>query len=760
MSASTGLNNRTMTGQEGQEGGSSEADQLAAVAIRGGRSDGAPNVATSRSKAKFRQVRHQTQSSQQHDQLEEQLQLGQRQQRHLLGPGPAHGHDFQRHRYTHSHLRIQDRPFDRSHTRSRSQPYTTRGVNGSNKPTAAGVGESLQITGAADDKVSDSPATSSSISPRTDRPVKSASSSSTTSLESMEPPVLSLWGPDPIPLPQRFSKIKKTLIAGHETELEASWARLIVALRTEVEHIECLGAHLIPSVEFADLKDPAQTARFGHDLRRYGVGVVRKVIPRQEVDAAVRDTVRYLDSRRRGYGGGQTEPESITGNPEPKTSPLPNFRAPKQDPTCFDCFWTPAQVRCRAHANVLRAQKFMMGLWEAQADGRLETRFPITYVDRLRVHGGGFDAGTSGTGTPKLPNTTSSTPGLNFAWPRSQPSPREPQQQLQSQLLAPQSADDWITALQSAAGIIAQVDNGSLERWEPDGYGRSQTYDKVFHGQWEEYDPWECTGRASSTMDLYNGYGACTIFRMFQGLLALSTIEPGMLRLLPSPKLATAYYLLRPFFAPKNPVPNRRSGAEWDAYLDPSNWELQHEPDTTIHGAVPGHAQRLTERWHPHLYLRSSLVTLPTLQPGDYIFWHPDLPYHISSNSQQGLHTPSTPGADDISMLVYIPAAPLTQTNALYLARQRKAFQRGQPGPDFDSSGRGTVAEDTMVMPGENEIAELGGAPALRAMGLQPWRSDDEEMSTHAEQKKAAKGVASSVENEVVRIANLILFPD
>ncbi|KND92620.1 Uncharacterized protein YbiU, partial [Tolypocladium ophioglossoides CBS 100239] len=340
------------------------------------------------------------------------------------------------------------------------------------------------------------------------------------------------------------------------------------------------------------------------------------------------------------------------------------------------------------------------------------------------------------------------TPPSSYAWPRppSQQPPSQQQRASQSQFLAPQSADDWINALQSSAGIIAQVDNGSLERWEPDGYGRGGTYDRVFHGRWEEYDPWECASRVHSTMDLYNGYGACTIFRMFQGLLALSTIEPGMLRLLPSPKLATAYYLLRPFFSPRLPAPAARSGPEWEAYLAPGNWELQRDPDTIIHGAVPGHAQRITERWHPHLYLRSSLVTLPTLQPGDYIFWHPDLPYHISSNGSDGVGTPSR-GVDDVSMLVYIPAAPLTQTNALYLARQRKAFQRGHPGPDFDSSGRGVVAEDPDLRPGETEIARVGGSAALRAMGLAPW-------------EVAGAMAGPSSEAAVVRLANLILFPE
>ncbi|KAL4722455.1 hypothetical protein ACLX1H_010331 [Fusarium chlamydosporum] len=485
-----------------------------------------------------------------------------------------------------------------------------------------------------------------------------------TSSVDKDQPVISFWGPEPIALPSRFARIKQNLIRGHEAELEASWARLITALRKEVSHIEDLGAHLIPSIEFGDLDDSVQTARFGHDLRRYGVGVVRKVVPRADTDTAVRETVDYLDSKRH----------------------IKAKALQQHDPACFDFFWTPAQVRSRAHPNVLSAQRFMMGLWETSPDDQLVTRLPITYVDRIRVHG----------------NSENESNSLNVP-------PLEP----------PQSANDWIQALQSSAGITAQVDNGSLERWEPDGYQHAGTYNHIFHGKWEDYDPWKCTSRTSVTTDLYNGYGACTIFRMFQGILALSTVEPGMVRLLPSPKLATAYYLLRPFFTTKSPPPENRSGPEWEAYLAPDNWKLQTEPDSIIHGAVPGHAQRITETWHPHLHLRNSMITLPTLQPGDYIFWHPDLPYYLSSNNY-GLKTPSG-SKSEVSMLVYIPAAPLTQTNALYLARQRKAFQRGHPGPDFDSTGRGVVEEDAETRPGEKEIAEVGGPSSLQAMGLAPW---------------------------------------
>ncbi|OAQ82485.1 hypothetical protein VFPBJ_05069 [Purpureocillium lilacinum] len=608
-----------------------------------------------------------------------------------------------------------------------------------------------------------SSASTTTTTARSSRSGSGASTGSTNTSSSMATDTsnspLSLWGPDPVPLPPRFARIKRALIAGHETAIEASWARLLAALRHDVEHIEMLGAHLVPSVEFADLADPAQTQRFGRDLRRYGVGVVRKVLPRDVADDAVRDTVRYLDARRpqpRQQQEGDapmTDANAAADAAAAAATAHTSFRAPRQDPTCFDCFWTPAQVRSRAHPNVRRAQRFMMGLWEPDARDRIAPHLPITYADRIRVHGGGFDTDAGGTSTPP-PAPSDSAAGA--AGPEGQ-----------SQFLAPQSADDWINALQSSAGIIAQVDNGSLERWEPDGYGRGGAYDHVFAGRWEDHDPWAgAAQRASSTTDLYNGYGACTVFRMFQGLLALSTIEPGTLRLMPSPRLATAYYLLRPFFAPRTPPPEERHGPAWEAYLAPNNWELQREPDTTIHGAVPGHAQRVTERWHPHLCLRSSLVTLPTLQPGDYIFWHPDLPYHISSNGI-GSRPPGTvaaagggaggsagsaaDGSDDVRMLVYIPAAPLTQTGALYLARQRRAFQRGHPGPDFDSSGKGVVAEDSEQRPREDEVERVGGKEALRAMGLLPWEEEEE----------GERGESGQTpDNELVRLANLILFPE
>ncbi|KAJ4144499.1 hypothetical protein LMH87_003380 [Akanthomyces muscarius] len=550
----------------------------------------------------------------------------------------------------------------------------------------------------------------------------------------------SFWGgSEPVPLPPRFARIKRAILAGHEDALEASWGRLLAALRRDAEHIDGLGAHLVPSIEFGDVLaggDASQTAaRFRRDVQRYGVGVVRKVVPRGEAEAAMEDTARYVREQ------GCESAEAI-------------------DPACRNLFWSPAQVAMRAHPNVRKAQSFMMGLWdEGEDEGEISTQHPIAYADRIRVYGGG--SGSRSTDDAAQHPESEQHPPPNGSRDASS---REQQQQ------QPPSPEDWITALQSSAGITAQVDNGSLERWEPDGYsGGGGIYASIFAGGWERHDPWRgAARRAAATTDLYNGHGACSVLRMFQGVLALSVVEPGMIRLLPSPRAATAYYLLRPFFAPLRSLPGDMDATmtaeereeAWERHMAPSNWRLARDPDTVMHGAVPGHAQRVTERWHPHLALRRSMITLPTLQAGDYILWHPDLPYHISpsdgSSSSSSVAPPPLPDRS-LRMLVYIPAAPLTQTSALYLARQRKAFRRGQPGPDFDARNRPTERQD--VAAAEALMERVGGVDALRAMGLVAWDvvtrpsrvGGDEE-----EEEEEEFGKASGI----VRLANSILFPE
>ena len=86
----------------------------------------------------------------------------------------------------------------------------------------------------------------------------------------------------------------------------------------------------------------------------------------------------------------------------------------------------------------------------------------------------------------------------------------------------------------------------------------------------------------------------------------------------------------------------------------------------------------------------------------------------------------------------------------MYLARQRRAFQRGHPGPDFDSSGKGVVAEDSEQRPREDEVERVGGKEALRAMGLLLWEEEEAQQGEGGQKP----------DNELVRLANLILFPE
>ena len=100
-----------------------------------------------------------------------------------------------------------------------------------------------------------------------------------------------------------------------------------------------------------------------------------------------------------------------------------------------------------------------------------------------------------------------------------------------------------------------------------------------------------------------------------QGWLSLSNSGPGegTLKLLPSLKLSTAYIMLRPFFVN-------------DEHFDASQ--------PTFPGATPGKGQFFpTSTWHPHLQLERTVVSVPRVKPGDYVFWHADLVHEV-----EGLH--------------------------------------------------------------------------------------------------------------------------
>ena len=126
------------------------------------------------------------------------------------------------------------------------------------------------------------------------------------------------------------------------------------------------------------------------------------------------------------------------------------------------------------------------------------------------------------------------------------------------------------------------MDGGSLERWEPSGYGGlNGTYASIFSGDWESYDPWDIGARLNAVMDLYGGVGNCSALRTQQGWLSMSRIKggEGHLQVQPLLREATAYLLLRPFFEAKRV--REQCGSE-DEFLASRNWRLEVETSVCL----------------------------------------------------------------------------------------------------------------------------------------------------------------------------------
>lgn len=436
----------------------------------------------------------------------------------------------------------------------------------------------------------------------------------------------SLSGADATPLPSRFADIKTSLIRNNEQAVEASWSRLLTKLRSEIDLISTAGSDIIPSIEFSEINNHSRVQPFAKAIEKRGAAVIRGVVPQDEA-------MRWKEEIK----------EYIAKNPHTKAFP-------KDKPAVYELYWSPGQIKARAHPNMLETQKFLLSFWHSNnPEAPISTEHAVSYADRLRIRQPG-DAG--------------------FA-------------------------------------LGAHVDGGSVERWEPEGYGLGGVYDKIWAGKWEEIDPWESSCRLPVESDLYNGAGACSMYRMFQGWLAMSNTGPGEGTLLVNPlfKLATSYFLLRPFFFPKN------TNAEASGYLDQSNWQLDPVQSSTLQGASLGCTQELTAALHPHLELPRSMIHIPEVHPGDYVAWHCD-----SIHAVDKVHA----GKGDSSVL-YIPACPLTEINANYLVRQREAFLDGTPGPDFPGGKGESEHVDRM---GNGDVTSAGGIEGERAMGLAGWNKN------------------------------------
>jgi len=366
---------------------------------------------------------------------------------------------------------------------------------------------------------------------------------------------VSLSGNERPELPKRFLDLKRKLVAGREKSITASWQRLLQQLRVENQVIAQRRSSIIPQLNFESLD--RDLARLRDEIRRRGAAVVKGVVPVSEARRFKDDVEAYVMDNPSTKGTVIPLPFSLF------LTRIVGF--PAHDPQVFELYWSPSQVRARAHPNLIRTQEALMKIWTS-SDPKcpISLSHPITYADRLRIR---------------------------------------------------QPGDGTFT-------LGPHQDGGSVERWEDDGYGKGRVYDQVFAGRFEDYNAWDVAPRLDAATDLYNAPGNCSAFRMFQGWLSMSWTGPerGTLLVHPNLQLSTSYILLRPFFR------QIYTGTTEESLWDPQNWRLASGDEMTseLHGATPGHGQDITLEFHPHLQLDKTMVHIPDIEPGDFVVWHCD----------------------------------------------------------------------------------------------------------------------------------------
>ncbi|MFN0111843.1 MAG: YbiU family protein [Blastocatellia bacterium] len=225
----------------------------------------------------------------------------------------------------------------------------------------------------------------------------------------------------------------------------------------------------------------------------------------------------------------------------------------------------------------------------------------------------------------------------------------------------------------TSLGLSAHCDGGSIERWFDPNF--QSVYHEIFFGDVEKYDAFRAIGRTNT--EEIPSPAVCSMFRTFQGWTALTSqgAGDGTLRLIPIAR-SMAWLLVR---------------------------ALQSDvaPDDLC-GAQAGRALAAHPQWHQALL--KALVSIPRVEPGDTVWWHPDV-IHAVENEHRG---------NAYSNVIYIGAAPWCEKNARFLPRQAESFLLGRSSPDF-------AAEDYEVdFTGRARVEDLS-ILGKQQMGLRAW---------------------------------------
>lgn len=256
----------------------------------------------------------------------------------------------------------------------------------------------------------------------------------------------------------------------------------------------------------------------------------------------------------------------------------------------------------------------------------------------------------------------------------------------------------------SIADLPLHLDSSSIERWEDDKFRES--YREIFEGRWEDWSPWKLDSRQFAQEDLYEFLGdgrstnsICSSFRTLQGWLSLSDNKSGegTLRLLPNVKLSIAYILLRPLFW-KDP----ELGNVDDYQIDLTTPKFP--------GTLPSFGEiMLEDKFFPHLRQAQSVVGIPDVNKGDFVFWHADIPHDVDREHNGPSH----------SSVFYYALTPLAAANIGTLLDTRKSWLGNVSPIDY----RSQLPPGTKEYQGA-DTGNLKDDDSKRALGLLPFELD------------------------------------
>jgi hypothetical protein len=191
-------------------------------------------------------------------------------------------------------------------------------------------------------------------------------------------------------------------------------------------------------------------------------------------------------------------------------------------------------------------------------------------------------------------------------------------------------------------GLSPHCDAGSVERWVDKGY--QGVYEKIFSDNFSEYDPFNAAYR--NTTQEIESPAVSHVFRTFQGWVALTEQGPGdgTLQLIPLAK-SMAFILTR-------------------ALLDDVD-------ENDLCGSKPARALSVNSKYHS-LLLRG-LVSIPKMNAGDTVWWHPDVVHGVEDH-----HT-----GKGYSNVAYVGSTPYCKKNLAYAKKQSIKFLEGKSPPDF-----------------------------------------------------------------------------